>query len=371
VGVIGAGITGLCTAYALLERGAAVRVYERGVPGQGQSGGDSRVFRHAHDDARLAAFARDSRALYAKWGERLGLEMVSADGVVAVGPAVERRLAVLEGVDGVPVRRLDPEEIAEHHPLLAPCSAPAMLDPGGGAIRARESIAALAGVLGDALVADEVIAVRPTGRGTVEVRTGGGRSEHARVVVCAGRGTAALARGAGIAIPVRLGAHVRLTFAVRGAPPPRIACLQDGSGQFGETGVYAAPVRGNRRYAVGLSRSVDVDPDGGLPDPGSLAALGDRASAYVARALPGLDPQPLEHRHCWVTDLPWHDDGVAVWEADGILCLAGHNLFKQAPGLGRVLAAAAVGEPLRADLHPDSRLGAPRDQALAPATGTR
>ncbi len=49
--VIGGGIVGLSTAYALTELGATVRVYERGVPGDGQSGGESRIFRHAHDDS--------------------------------------------------------------------------------------------------------------------------------------------------------------------------------------------------------------------------------------------------------------------------------------------------------------------------------
>lgn len=53
-------------------------------------------------------------------------------------------------------------------------------------------------------------------RGTVEVRSGGASSTHERVVVCAGRGTAALARGVGLSLPMRLGAHVRGTFEVRG-----------------------------------------------------------------------------------------------------------------------------------------------------------
>ena len=39
--------------HALTEQGASVAVYERGVPGNGQSGGESRIFRHAHDDRRL------------------------------------------------------------------------------------------------------------------------------------------------------------------------------------------------------------------------------------------------------------------------------------------------------------------------------
>ena len=51
---------------------------------------------------------------------------------------------------------------------------------------------------------------------------------------------------------------------------------------------------------------------------------------------------------------------MAVWEAEGILFAAGHNLFKQAPGLGRALAQAALGEPLPGDLRPAALLGRPR-----------
>lgn len=77
-----------------------------------------------------------------------------------------------------------------------------------------------------------------------------------------------------------------------------------------------------------------------------------RARTYVSRALPGLDPEPVEHLHCWVTSLPWSEDGMAVWEADRILFAAGHNLFKQAPRLGRALASAAMTGKLEENLRP-------------------
>jgi sarcosine oxidase len=355
--VVGAGIVGLSTAYSLLERGARVRVYESGKPGNGQSGGAGRIFRHAHDDPRLARLAVGSRAIWHEWQERLGVELVSPDGVIALGPPAERRLPVLEGVGGVRARAIGSAEVAERLPLLAAYSGPATLDDDGGAIRTTAAIEALAAAVGDSLVTDEVIAVRPIGPGRVEVRTGGSRAGYSSVVVCAGRGTSQLASGVRLSLPVRTAAHVRCTFAVRGEPPARLACLQDGSGAFGETGTYGTPAPGNRRYSVGLSQTVDVRDDGSLLDPAALAALGERAAAYVNQALPGLDPEPIEYRHCWVTELPWGPDGVAVWESDGMFFVAGHNLFKQAPALGRAVAGAALGEGLASDLRPEAKLG--------------
>ena len=351
VAVIGAGIVGLATAYALAEREVPVTVYERGVPGNGQSGGESRIFRHAHDDPRLIAFACEARDGWRGWEERFGQELVSRDGVVAIGPAAERRLALLRE-SGVRAHPVGSAGIAQRLPLLASWHGPAMVDEDGGVIRARAAVQALSAVVSRALVFDEVLAVRPSAGGTVEVRAGGVTAEHGSVVVCAGRGTAALARGAGLPLPVRQAAHVRLTYRVRGEPPTRLACLLDGS-----AGAYGDPLPGNREYAVGLDET-PVHEDGSLHDPAALSAAAERTDAYVGRSLPGLEPRPVGSRHCWVTELPWSPDGIAVWEAGALVFVAGNNLFKHAPALGRALARAALGERLAPVLHPQAKLGA-------------
>src|SRR5690606_5679989 len=93
----------------------------------------------------------------------------------------------------------------------------------------------------------------------------------------------------------------------------------------------------------GIAEEVQVNDDGGSVDPDALHALAERTVAYVRRALPGLDPTPVGHVHCWTTTLPWGDDGVAVWERENVALVAGHNLFKQAPALGQGLAGIAAG----------------------------
>src|SRR3954454_23351633 len=119
VAVIGGGIVGLSTAYALVEQGVAVRLYEAGLPGNGQSAGESRIFRHAHDDPRLVAVVRESRGVWAEWAERFDVELVSPDGAVAIGASALERLCVLDRVGGVAARAIDANELAERMPLLA------------------------------------------------------------------------------------------------------------------------------------------------------------------------------------------------------------------------------------------------------------
>lgn len=356
IAVVGAGILGLATAFELQRRGARVTLYETGQPGQGQSAGQSRIFRHAHADPRLVDYAVTARGIWREWSELLGHELIAPDGALAIGPAVGDQYAILNEHPGVDARLVDGEELRERLPVVADYDGTVMLDATGGSIATLTAISLLSERLNDAIVRDHVLSVRQLGSQDVEVRTGTGLRHHDAAVICAGRGTASLARGLGLSLPVEQGAHVRVSFRPRSGVPS-LATLQDSSGVFGEAGVYAAAAEDRSRYGVGLAAAVPVGEDGTMLAPDGLAEHVRRVVAYVGRALPGLDPEPLDYVHCWVTRLPWGDDGVAVWTAGDVALVAGHNLFKHAPALGRDLATTALDGAVPALLRPENRLG--------------
>ena len=357
VAVIGAGIVGLSAAYALRRGGLSVTVYDSGPPGAGQSVGASRLFRHAHDDPRMVDLAVEARVLWDRWSAEFDTELISADGSIALGEVAAGRVDTLASRPGIPVRHLSGDELRSLMPILADYDGPAVFDERAGAIRTHAAIAALTDRLSDSMINDHVLAVRPVSAGGVEVRAGSTSSVHSDVVVCAGRGTAQLAAGVGLSLPVTVKAHARASFRVRDHTPAALPNLQDGSGIFEEAGIYGAAHPDRSAFGLGIAREVQVNEPGGVADPNALAELIDRAAAYVARALPGLDPEPLHPISCWITTVPWGDDGVAIWQADHTFALAGHNLFKHAPVLGEALARSVADGEVPELFRPESKLG--------------
>jgi sarcosine oxidase len=263
----------------------------------------------------------------------------------------------LEDVGGIAARMIEPEEVHERLPMLAPTDGPAMLDEDGGVIRTAATIEALTERLGERLILDEVLAVRSLGNGHVQLHSGAGTREFDRVIVCAGRGSPALAGSAGVSIPVHLWAHARVTYEVLVEPTRPLSCLLDGSRSSGGPEAYADPLPGDREYAVGLYR-VPVHDDGSLVQPDALAREVEDTRAYALRALPGLAPAAVDVRHCMLTELPWGEDGIGIWQQGDLTVISGNNMFKHAPALGRALARAALEAKLDPDLEPDAQLGA-------------
>lgn len=367
VAVVGAGMLGLSAAFSLWKRGIDFDLFESGAPGGRRPVGDSRIFRHAHDDPRMVELAVENRAVWSRWEEEFGFRLISDGGSVALGRDAIDRLEVMQGIPGLESRALDPPEVSRLLPMMAPYEGPAILDIAGGAIHAQLAVALLFERVADSLIPEQVDSVSFAASGAGEVRTATGTRSYSAVIVCAGTSTPELARSVGTEIPARAEVQVRTTFRLR--TPERdgpLACFQDSSGRFGESGIYGGPAEAAEYFSVGISERLPVpEPAPGLRKrarEGSaserLRELAERVRGYVLSALPGLDPRPVGHVPCWTTRLPWAEDGVAVWQNGSVFFPVGHNLFNQAPVLGRELGEAVTSGRVAEYLRPDSRLGA-------------
>ena len=342
--MIGAGVIGLAAADALARSGARVRAFERAAPGSAQSGGLTRIFRHVHFRRDLVELVVRARAAWREWEVRAGRRLVGEQGTLYVGAdldEVAERLAEC----GVPFRLVGPDEQRDRLPLLGAGAQAALLDPGGGAIRVRRTVDALTEWLGDGLVTADVIGLHPDGDGVL-VQTTEGLWRAERALVSAGERTPAFAEALGVALPVARAGHVRATFAGRlGARAAGAACWIDLAGETGEA-VYGSPVGSTGRYALGLadhSADAAILPAAGLvPAVETVEPSVARLAVYVARAMPGLEPEPIGLRLCVTTALPWHRDAFAAWSAGPVTLFAGNNLFKFAPLLGRLLAETVL-----------------------------
>jgi sarcosine oxidase len=354
VAVIGAGIVGLSTAFALRRRGIPTRIYERGQVGGGQSAGETRIFRLNHADRRLVALASTARELWLGWEQEAGRQLLGRSGVVVAGPTADDRLAgVLEaGGDAV---RADTDAQRSRLPALAGLPEPAFIDRGGGPIWTESAIGWLAGSLRDVLTRSEVLALIPTTSGATEVVTAHGVALHRLVIVAAGRDTPRIAATTGVTVPVEQTLHARGTFALRERSAPVPAALQDSTGHYAHS-VYGSPLPDGEHYAIGLSGS-EGELDFSAKRTTTIRTLREGLVDYVRRAMPGLDPDPVAWINCWVTRLPWGSDAVACYTDGTNLFIAGHNLFKLAPALGELLATAAEDEEFPADLSDSRRLG--------------
>lgn len=314
VTVVGAGIVGLATAWALREAGAVVRCLDAGEPMGARSAGDTRIFRVAHGDPGLVAEARRASELWDDWSLRAGRTFVGAERAIVSGPRVPEWSAAMTAagaihrvVDGV------------------------LHDPAGGVL----DLAGAGAFLSAAARPERAEVVGVDADGTVHLADGTSLQADA-VVVAAGAGTPALAAPLGVEVPDTLEHHTRFTF----AGPADHACHLDGRADGVLASTYQHRTRSGH-WAVG----------GHLPDADTAWELGadevarrSRAAVvdHVRRHLEHLDPTPVDELRC--TPMRGAGDGVHTARAGAVHVVWGDNLAKLAPRLGERLAADVVGD---------------------------
>ncbi len=308
--VVGAGISGLATAFELTRRGRRVLVLERTGIGAEQSAGMTRIFRIAHTDPRLCTLALEARERWRAWETLLGAALLGDEGLV-VTPGDEHATAMQAA--GAPFERIGRAEIGARIPLLVPEHRydAGIWDPLAGVTHVLTTLKALNATV--QLRRATVEAVREDGT----VVANGEPVRGDSVVVCAGLSTPTLVAPLGLDLELTWERHLRVTYAARA----RAACLISPD-------CYALPEGGS--YAVGMHT------------PGAKPSM-------------FLLSHGVDEIECVSLCAPWLDgrgDGFIALQADNIFALGASNAMKFGPLIGDRLARSVIAGEVHPDLSP-------------------
>ena len=122
VAVIGAGVMGLATGWALKRRGLEPVVYEQFEVGndRGSSHGRSRIFRLAYAEDHYVRLAQEALGLWRELEVESGETILELPGLVEIVETLEESTAETLERCGVSWERLDREEAERRYPIRVP-----------------------------------------------------------------------------------------------------------------------------------------------------------------------------------------------------------------------------------------------------------
>src|SRR3954467_12461296 len=146
VAIIGAGVMGLATGWALKRRGHQPAVYEQFEVGNphGSSHGRSRIFRLAYAEDHYVRLAQEALALWRELEAETGETVLELHGLVEVVRTLEESTAHTLERCGVAWERLDREEAERRYPIRVPEGSFAVVQPEAGIARADLALKAFA-----------------------------------------------------------------------------------------------------------------------------------------------------------------------------------------------------------------------------------
>jgi monomeric sarcosine oxidase len=322
--VVGAGIMGSATAYALARHGHEVRLLEQFRVGHthGSSHGRSRIVRLAYPEVEFVELAKESFVGWRALEEESGQELLELNGLLELveDPAQSSRDA-LEAADA-DYELLEAEDSRRRWPVGVPDGWTALFQPEAGIVRAD--------------TAHRAFVDRAMARGArveEDTRVDSLDDVDAEVVV------------------VTAGPWARRFF-----PDLPVRTTRETVAYFRRLGDALASVvqldrvtRGHAMYSLhdplfGLKAGahhagVEADPDtSGEPDPANVA----RIARWVGLHYPEADPEPVAAETCMYTTTP---DEHFILERRGRVVIgsacSGHG-FKFAPAVGMRLARLAA-----------------------------
>jgi monomeric sarcosine oxidase len=347
--IIGAGLAGSATAWALARRGRSAVVLEAFEPGhrRGSSHGSARIFRRAYLDPLYVRLTGQAQRLWQQLADEAGEELVLATGGLDFGPArAQEKMYEILRAFGVPAELMPAAAAAERWPGVAFGSDPVMFHPDAGVIdaeRAMSAMRALAEARGVQIhYGSPVLGVSASPEGAV-ARTAD-RSWYAPVVVvAAGAWLEPLLGGQVPLPPLVVTQQQAFHFAPRVPAGSRPVFIY-----HAEVAMYGLPAGGDGevpgaikigRHAHGTVTTGD-DRDG-IVNP----VVREEVRAFVGRTLHDVDPDPVGEMTCLYTSTAT-EDFILDRQGPFVVCSAcsGHGA-KFAPLTGEIAADLACGSP--------------------------
>ena len=319
--MIGAGVMGLATGWALGRRGHEAVVYEQFAVGndRGSSHGRSRIFRLAYAEPEYVRLAQEALGLWRELEEESGETLLELNGLVEIVRTLEESTASTLEACGVAWERLEGDEAERRYPIRVPEGSFVVVQPEAGIVRADKALAAFA----HGLDVREETRARPA------------ELDADAVVVTAGSWVNELLEEP---LPVKVTRETVCYFRpdARGLPVPSVVSFKPDRHTH-DMYSLADPKYGLK---VGAHHAgPEADPNvPGEPEP----ELVERIVAWAGETYRLADPEPVAAETCLYTTTP---DETFVLERRGRTVVgspcSGHG-FKFAPALGERLAALAV-----------------------------
>ncbi|MEM9950477.1 MAG: N-methyl-L-tryptophan oxidase [Chloroflexota bacterium] len=358
--VLGGGIVGASTAYALVNKGKSVRLVDQYQAGhkRGSSHGDGRVVRFNYTEAIYVEMAMHAYKAWDDLSSRVGDPLIKRTGLLEYGPVGDESIQLSERIlqdYDIPYEPLSVEQARERFPQYAfPDEGEIIYQPDGAVALATSAVKALWQLFeadGGILQPNTRITQIDIGD-TVTLTTASGETLEAdSLVITAGGWAIKLAQQTGLTLPLDVTQEILAYF-----PPKEDATANHHVGTMpvmldnfklpdSDAPFYCLPMIDVQGVKMGWHHSgvaMDADEERRIV-PEIVAELKN----WQARRFPQLQNEPIQVDTCLYTNTPDYHFVLDRHPAHNNVVIgagfSGHG-FKFGPLLGEILASLLIGE---------------------------